>query len=77
VIDLKPSPRIDTTGAFCVSTVSCCDPGDDEDYNDGENDDNYNYEDDDVSLIQITTWQWVIKSISILIRTSQYGISTK
>jgi hypothetical protein len=33
--------------------------------------------DGDVYLIKITTWQWVIKSISILIRTSQNGISTK
>jgi hypothetical protein len=33
--------------------------------------------DDDVYLIKITTWQSVIKSISILIRTSQNGISTK
>jgi hypothetical protein len=33
--------------------------------------------DDDVYLIKITTWQWVIKSISKLIRTSQNGISTK
>jgi hypothetical protein len=31
-------------------------------------------DDDDVYLIQITTWQWVIKSISILIWTSQNGI---
>jgi hypothetical protein len=34
-------------------------------------------DDDDVYLIQIAKWQWVIKSISILIRTSQNGISTK
>jgi hypothetical protein len=28
-------------------------------------------------LMQITTWQWGIKTISLLIRTSQNGISTK
>jgi hypothetical protein len=34
-------------------------------------------DDDDVYFIKITTWQWVVKSISVLIRTSQNGISTK
>jgi hypothetical protein len=35
------------------------------------------YNDDDVYLPKITTWQWVIESILILIRTSQNSINTK
>jgi hypothetical protein len=53
------------------------DDNDDDDVNDNDDVDNDDVDDDDVFITNITTWQWVIKSISILIRTSQNGISTK